>query len=117
MRIYTGRSQLLAPAMIEILKNGMNDDVDAHIVVVPKQLTLQTERMLLAALNLRGSFQLQVYSPERLCGRIFESAGLPGGTRVDERGRVMLVRAAVRASADRLTLYRDADRRRGFANR
>ena len=117
MRIYTGRSQLLAPAMIEILKNGMNDDVDAHIVVVPKQLTLQTERMLLAALNLRGSFQLQVYSPERLCGRIFESAGQPEGTRVDERGRVMLVRAAVRASASRLTLYRDADRRRGFANR
>lgn len=117
MRIYTGRNHLLAPAMIEILKQTIHDDVDAHIVVVPKQLTLQTERTLLAALNLRGSFQLQVYSPERLCGRIFDAAGQPEGTRIDERGRVMLVRTAIHTVADQLALYHDANHRRGFADR
>ena len=117
MRIFTGRSHLLAPAMLEDLRAAMKDDVDAHIVVVPRQLTLHTERMLLTGLNLRGSFQLQVLSPERLCGRIFDAAGRPDGTRVDERGRVMLVRAAVRAAGDRLTVYRTANRRHGFADR
>lgn len=117
MRIYTGRSHLLAPAMIETLRRTMSDDVESHIVVVPKQLTLQTERALLAALNLRGSFQLQILSPERLCGRIFDAAGLPEGERIDERGRVMLVRAAVNAAGDRLALYKMANSRRGFGDR
>ena len=117
MRIYTGRSRLMEAALIEVLRRGMAGEAEAHIVVVPKQLTLQTERTLLGALSLSGSFALQVLSPERLCGRIFDAAGLPGGVRVDERGRVLLVRAAVRAVDERLTLYRGAARRRGFAER
>ena len=117
MKIYTGRAHLLEGAMIEAVRASMRNDVDAHIVVVPKQLTLQTERALLTALHLKGSFQLQVYSPERLCGRIFESAGAPDGVRIDERGRVMLVRAAIRACGDRLRLYRGAEHRRGFPDR
>ena len=103
--------------MIEAVRASMRNDVDAHIVVVPKQLTLQTERVLLIALHLKGSFQLQVYSPERLCGRIFESAGAPDGVRIDERGRVMLVRSTIRACGDRLRLYRGAEHRRGFPDR
>ena len=136
MRIYTGRSRLMEPALIEVLRRGLADaapvanvapEADAapvanvapgaHIVVVPKQLTLQTERTLLRALHLPGSFRLQVLSPERLCGRIFEAAGQPEGVRVDERGRVMLVRAAARQVDERLALYRGAVNRRGFADR
>ena len=117
MRIYTGRSSLMEPAMIRVLRRGMEAGEKDHIVVVPKQLTLQTERMLLSALALKGSFRLLVLSPERLCGRIFEAAGQPEGARVDERGRVMLVRAAVRSVDDRLVLYHGASARRGFAER
>ena len=117
MRIYTGRSHLLEPAMIQALRASLWDGADTRIVVVPKQLTLQTERLLLRALELRGSFQLQVLSPERLCGRIFEAAGQPEGVRVDERGRVMLVRAAIHSVDGRLSLYRGAAGRRGFADR
>ena len=117
MRIYTGRSRLMEAALIEVLRRGMAGEAEAHIVVVPKQLTLQTERTLLGALSLSGSFALQVLSPERLCGRIFEAAGQPEGVRVDERGRVMLVRAAARAVDGRLSLYRGAVNRRGFADR
>lgn len=117
MRIYTGRSRLMEPAMCDVLRKSMADGDKDHIVVVPKQLTLQTERTLLTALSLKGSFRLQVLSPERLCGRIFEAAGQPDGVRVDERGRVMLVRAAVHSVDDRLRLYRGAAGRRGFAER
>lgn len=117
MRIYTGRSRLMEPAMIHVLRQGMADGAGDHIVVVPRQLTLQTERTLLAALSLKGSFRLQVLSPERFCHRVFDVAGRPEGVRVDERGRVMLARAAVHATDDRLKLYRGAARRRGFADR
>ena len=117
MKLYTGRARALEPAMFAALGDAMNGPAEAHIVVVPKQLTLQTERALLDALHLEGSFSLQVLSPERLCARIFEQAGQPAGTRIDERGRVMLVRRAVRQVNDRLKLYHDAERRRGFADR
>ena len=117
MKIFTGRSRLLEGAMIDQLRASMDNGLDAHIVVVPKQLTLQTERTLLKALGLQGSFQLQVYSPERLCGRIFDEAGAPEGERVDDRGRVMLVRTAIRACGDGLKLYRGAEHRRGFPDR
>lgn len=114
LRIYTGRSRLLTGALIEALKQ---DDAETQLVIVPKQLTLQTERMLLDALNLRGSFRLQVLSAERLCGRIFDAAGQPDGVKIDDRGRVMLVRTALRSCREQLTIYKGAERRRGFAER
>lgn len=114
LQIYSGRNRLLAPALAELLRG---DDAETQLVVVPKQLTLQTERMLLEALELRGSFRMQVLSAERLCGRIFDAAGQPDGVRIDDRGRVMLVRAAVRAAQPELTVYRGAERRRGFPER
>ena len=117
MRIYTGRSRLLENAMIETLRASMSGEGGEHLIVVPKQLTLQTERALLDALNLQGTFAIQVVSPERLCQRVFEAAGAPEGARVDERGRVMLARAAIRACADDLRLYKGRERSRGFADR
>ena len=114
LTLYTGRSRLLTAALIECLRRA---DGRTQLVVVPKQLTLQTERTLLEKLNLRGSFRLQVLSAERLCERIFDAAGRPEGARIDDRGRVMLVRAAVREAASSLTLYRGAERRRGFPER
>ena len=104
-------------ALVEVLRRAMAGNAGTHVVVVPKQLTLQTERTLLDALELQGSFRLQVLSPERLCGRIFEAAGQPEGVRVDERGRVMLVRTAIRECGDSLRLYRGAEHRRGFPDR
>jgi len=114
LNVYTGRSRLLAPALIEAVRAA---EAPTQLVIVPKQLTLQTERTLLERLNLRGSFRIQVMSAERLCLRIFEAAGKPEGTRIDDRGRVMLVRAAIRACGENLTIYRGAERRRGFPER
>ena len=117
MRIITGRGGLMENAMIEALRGSVKGIFENHIIVVPKQLTLLTERTLLEALELDGAFCLQVVSPERLCQRIFEAAGMPEGTRVDERGRVMLARAAIRDCGERLRLYHGMEHRRGFADR
>ena len=116
LNIFTGRNELLGNAMLRSIGNALAEDDAPLYIVVPKQLTLLTERMLLGGLKLRGSFRMRVLSPARLCALIFDGAGMPEGARVDERGRVMLVRRAVRA-CENLTIYKNADRRRGFADK
>ena len=103
LRLYTGENHLLSAALVREVGEALRDSDAAQYIVVPRQLTLLTERLLLDGLKLRGSFQLRVLSPARLCAQIFAAAGMPEGARVDERGRVMLVRRAIRA-AEGLTL-------------
>ena len=117
MHIYTGRAHMMKGALVASLLKSLREDREDHIVVVPRQLTLETERMLLDALSLDGSFALQVLTPQRLCLRIFEAAGAPEGIRVDERGRVMLARSALKAASKDLSLYRGYEHRRGFPDR
>ena len=116
LRVHTGENCLLSGAVVEKVGAALAAEDETQYIVVPKQLTLLTERLLLDGLQLPGSFRLRVLSPARLCALIFDAAGQPEGVRVDERGRVMLVRRAIR-SAGELTVYRNADRRRGFADR
>ena len=111
LNVYTGRSRLLSEALVECIR-ASNEETE--LIVVPKQLTLETEQLVLSGLKLKGSFRIQVMSAERLCARIFDAAGVPDGARIDDRGRVMLVRAAVRAAEEKLTIYRSAELRRGF---
>ena len=115
-RVFTGENRLLSGALLREIGAALAGEDAVQYIVVPKQLTLFTERLLLDGLKLRGSFRLRVLSPARLCTQIFEAAGMPEGVRVDERGRVMLVRRAIRA-AEGLTIYKNALRRRGFAGR
>ena len=117
LQILTGRNYLLEPALLDAARRVLSRPEGTFYAVVPKQLTLQTELALIEGLALRGSFRLQVLSPERLCGRIFDAAGRPEGARVDERGRVMLARAAAKQARDDLTLYKGAEQRRGFSER
>ena len=117
LRLLAGRNRTLGGALLREVGAALQTGEDALRVVVPKQLTLETELALLEGLCLQGSFRLRVLSPERLCGLIFDAAGRPEGTRVDDRGRVMLVSRAMKALEGELTLYRGAQTRRGFALR
>ena len=117
LRIVTGRCYRMEDALCHGVARAMAETQRDQLIVVPKQLTLQTEQTLLARLNLSGSFRLQVLSPQRLCQRIFAAAGYPPGERVDDRGRVLLAREAVKDAGDRLTMYRNAYQRQGFAER
>ena len=116
LRIHTGENRLLSDEMLRLIGAALAEEEATQYIVVPKQLTLLTERMLISGLKLRGSFRLRVLSPSRLCSLVFDEAGQPEGVRIDERGRVMLVRRAIHA-AENLSIYKNADRRRGFADR
>lgn len=116
LRVHTGENCLLGDALVRRIGDALANEDAVQYIIVPKQLTLFTERLLLGGLRLRGSFRLRVLSPARLCTQIFDAAGMPQGVHVDARGRVMLVRRAIR-NAQGLTIYKNADRRRGFADR
>lgn len=116
LEVFTGENRLLSGALVAQVGAALAESEADVYVVVPRQLTLLTERLLLEGLKLRGSFRIRVLSPARLCAQIFEATGQPEGVRVDDRGRVMLVRQAIR-QAQGLTIYKNAGRRRGFAER
>ena len=116
LHIHTGENRILGERLTQMIGRALAESDQMQYIIVPKQLTLLTERMLLGGLKLRGSFRLRVLSPARLCALIFDEAGMPEGVRVDDRGRVMLVRRAIHA-AEGLSIYKNADRRRGFADR
>ena len=114
LRYLTGPRRALAPRLYEELREALASGQESLLVLVPEQYTLEAERELMDALNLPGSFRLQVLSPGRLCRLAFEQAGYPQPVRIDERGRVMLLHDALSRLGNELTWYRGAQHRRGF---
>ena len=115
---YTGRKPALKPALLRAVTEALNADERSSVVVmVPEQLTLDTERGLLEGLNLIGSFRLMVLSPKRLCDRIFDEAGRPERVRIDDRGRALLMGHVLRSLKKQLKWYAGARDRRGFEMR
>ena len=86
LRYLTGPRRALAPRLYEELREALASGRESLLVLVPEQYTLEAERELMDALNLPGSFRLQVLSPGRLCRLAFEQAGYPQPVRIDERG-------------------------------
>lgn len=117
IRYITGRVTALEPQLISDVAARMRQNDDTLFVVVPKHLTLEMELQLIGQFQLAGSFQLQVLSFERLCHRIFECAGQPERTLVDDQGRVMLMLRALSELDGELKLYGGAQHRPGFAEK
>ena len=112
---YTGRKALLRDRLIEHLRAELDEDAKRPLfVLVPEQLTLETEMLTLDALELSGSFQLNVLSPKRLCARVFDEAGWPDRVPVDERGRAIVMGRALRTLSKELAWYGASRDRRGF---
>ena len=65
------------------------------LLIVPEQYTLQAETEIVEGLRLPGYFDIDVLSPSRLRDRVFERAGQPQRVRIDERGKCMVLSAAL----------------------
>lgn len=114
----TGRASAVRESAFDFLDRALAVSGESEaILLVPDQLTLQSEIDALTGLGLPGSFRLQVLSPRRLYRRVFEQAGGPREALVDEQGRVMLMHAAAQAVCEKLTWYKGALGRPGFAQR
>ncbi len=116
IRYLTGLQPGIKPRLFDELRAALAAPGDHPLIVlVPEQYTLQSEMEIIDALNIEGSFRLQVMSPARLFSRIFSEAGSPEPVRIDERGRVMLMHSALKSLTRELAWYRGAQHRPGFA--
>ena len=116
IRYLTGLQPGIKPRLYDELRAALSAPGEHPLIVlVPEQYTLQSEMEIIDALRISGSFRLQVMSPARLFSRIFSEAGSPEPVRIDERGRVMLMHAALKSLTRELSWYRGAQHRAGFA--
>lgn len=116
IRYLTGSSRAIKPRLFAELRASLSAPGDHPLIVlVPEQYTLQSEMEIIDALDVCGSFRLQIMSPARLFSRIFAETGSPEPVRIDERGRVMLMHSALKSLSRELSWYRGAQHRPGFA--
>ena len=114
MRITHSRAEQTRGLLMSRLRVGLEDGKDKIYVLVPEQITLQTELDIVDSLNINGSFAIQVISPAKLYTRVFEAAGEPEGVPIDERGRALLLGAAIRDIGKQLNWYAGAAAKPGF---
>ena len=115
-RFINGRARDLMPHVTGEIGEALRAPGEHPLILlVPEQYTLEAELTVIDALSLPGSFRLQVLSPARLFSRVFQEAGKPQGTRIDERGRVMMIYAALKNLSRELIWYRGAQHKPGFA--
>ena len=114
MRILHARAEQTRELLMSRLRELRAGGAERIIVLVPEQITLQTELDAIDYLALKGSFAIQVLSPARLYTRVFEAAGEPEGVPIDERGRGLLLGAAIRDLRSELHWYAGMADRPGF---
>ena len=114
MRITHSRAEQTRGLLMSRLRVGLEGGKDKIYVLVPEQITLQTELDIVDSLNINGSFAIQVISPAKLYTRVFEAAGEPERVPIDERGRALLLGAAIRDIGKQLNWYAGAAAKPGF---
>ena len=105
MKLITARPHRL---LSEIIRRIGRDAAEGRrcMLLVPSQYTLQAEIEVMDQLGLEGTFLIDVLSPGRLQGRVFERAGQPARTIFDERGKRMILTEIIGEEKENLSVYR-----------
>ncbi|MBQ4266305.1 MAG: PD-(D/E)XK nuclease family protein [Clostridia bacterium] len=107
MKVITARPHRLLDVCIRRI-GALAAQGEGCMFVVPSQYTLQAEIEIMTRLELQGSFLIDVLSPSRLKGRVFERAGQPDRVIFDERGKCMVLSEVIEQEKDHLSVYRAA---------
>ena len=102
MQITIGRSGRVWPEVLRAVRICRGEGRRA-VLYVPEQVTLQTERNLIADLELRGLLDIEVVSPKKLRELVRERAGSGNRKTLDECGQAMAVHRAMSETAGELT--------------
>jgi ATP-dependent helicase/nuclease subunit B len=117
MHITHSRAEWTRAILMSRLREELERGNERVIVLVPEQITLQTELDIVDSLDINGTFAIQVMSPAKLYTRVFEAAGEPDGVPVDERGRALLLGAALKDLGNQLKWYAGVADRPGFVSK
>ena len=83
LRVIEGRSGRVWPRVVRAAAESRAQGRRV-VVYVPEQMTLQTERDLIAGLELKGLLEIEVISPRKLRLLVREKAGGGGRRTLDE---------------------------------
>ena len=85
-----------------------------QVLLVPEQMSHETERALCAAGGPQINLRAEVLSFSRLANRIFQRAGGLGEEELEPGGRLLLMYRAVQGVASQLKVYGRPSRRPAF---
>ncbi len=85
------------------------------ILLAPKQSTYQLERRVLSDPELPGYTRLQILPFERLALFLFDRLGQAAPKRLDEEGRLMVLRSLLARKRQQLRIFHGSARLTGFA--
>lgn len=97
-----------------IVKESMENPLRNHIVLVPEQFTMQTQKDLVTAHPKKGIMNIDVLSFGRLAHRIFEEVG--GNRRIilDDTGKSLILRKIAGDYEEELKVLRGNLKRHGY---
>ncbi len=85
-----------------------------RVLIVPEQYSHESERAMCRVLGNDGAARCEVLSFTRLAGRLTDLAGGGAAPMLDAGGRMLLMYAALRQTADSLRVYRSPSRKPAF---
>lgn len=100
----------------EILKRATTQVKDGEkvIVMVPEQISFDTERLAIQELGGTGSINLSVLSYDRICENIFRTYGGIAGTTLTNTAKLIVMKIAISEIGDQLETYKNQWKRVDF---
>lgn len=100
----------------EIIKNSFLDDRRNHLVIVPEQFTLQTQRDIVDFHPRKAIMNIDVLSFGRFAFRIFDEIGSKALPILDDTGKNMVLRKVLDDNKEELVLFNRNIKNPGFIN-
>ncbi|MEG1887164.1 MAG: hypothetical protein RR177_03470, partial [Oscillospiraceae bacterium] len=100
-RAQSGKTYAIMQTIRELLAQGRQD----MILLVPEQFSFESEKNLILTLDFEASGKVEVAGFKRLCDFIGDELGGKAGCLVDDGSRLILMRMALAAVADELSVY------------
>lgn len=111
-RSGSGKSQYILEQVAQTIQGDPFGE--PIIIIVPEQMSFQTEYQLLTQYQVHGSFRAQVYSFTRLAWRVFQETGGLARELVSPMGIQMLLRKIVEEKKGELRAFQRAATQAGF---
>ena len=116
LRIITGRHGVGKTRKVySEIGQAVNSGRSSQILIVPELFTHTAEHEIMKQLNTEGILSLQVLSPSRIQARIFDETGGRTFTRLDNRGRCMIIRKCINEHASEMGIYKHIYESHAFA--
>ena len=108
------KSQWLYHQMNHAVKHS---PTQKQFLIVPEQFTVQAEKSFLAATQNAGLLNPEVLSFDRFAYRVFQETGGRSRVVIDDLGKHILIRKILIDLGEKLHLYKDLAREKGFVEK